>query len=321
MGTHAGVAASARWGTACDALHWRALRQQLRRHRPEGRQRSCRPIWAFCSVSGFRDDVRAIDQKLKVTNATLVKVPFDLEHWTKVAAEQYPDGLPEPHSDDPTQWLFKGNVVGSEAPLHVAVARLLGYRWPDQEPDELDALADADGLVCLAVGGRRASGRRAPAGAARRGLRRRLVARRCSSASSPRPARQARRSRPGCATSSSPSTRSSSTTAPSSGTSGTAARTASASSATTTGSTGPSSRSSPTPSSATGSSASGPAGDEPGAEARLVGRARAPGASSQLILEGEAPYDIYVRWKPLAEQPLGWEPDLDDGVRLNIRPS
>ena len=64
------------------------------------------------------------------------------------------------------------------------------------------------------------------------------------------------------------------TSAPSSGTSGTAARTASASSATTTGSTGPSSRSSPTRCSVTGSSASAPAGDEPGAEARLVGRPR-----------------------------------------------
>jgi hypothetical protein len=39
-----------------------------------------------------------------------------------------------------------------------------------------------------------------------------------------------------------------------------------------------------------------------------------------LILEGEPPYDIYVRWKSLAEQPIGWDPDLDDGVRLNIRP-
>jgi hypothetical protein len=27
-----------------------------------------------------------------------------------------------------------------------------------------------------------------------------------------------------------------------------------------------------------------------------------------------------VRWKPLAEQPIGWTPDLNDGVRLNIRP-
>jgi hypothetical protein len=38
------------------------------------------------------------------------------------------------------------------------------------------------------------------------------------------------------------------------------------------------------------------------------------------IIEGEAPHDIFVRWKPLARQPLGWNPDLDDGVRLNIRP-
>ncbi len=38
------------------------------------------------------------------------------------------------------------------------------------------------------------------------------------------------------------------------------------------------------------------------------------------VLEGEKPYDIFVRWKSLAQQPLGWDPDLDDGVRQNIRP-
>ena len=38
------------------------------------------------------------------------------------------------------------------------------------------------------------------------------------------------------------------------------------------------------------------------------------------ILEGESPHDIFVRWKPLSEQPIGWNPDLNDGVRLNIRP-
>jgi len=27
-----------------------------------------------------------------------------------------------------------------------------------------------------------------------------------------------------------------------------------------------------------------------------------------------------VRWKPLEQQPIGWDPDLNDGVRLNIRP-
>ena len=40
----------------------------------------------------------------------------------------------------------------------------------------------------------------------------------------------------------------------------------------------------------------------------------------ELILAGEAPYDIFVRWKPIEEQPIGWHPDLNDGVRLNIRP-
>jgi hypothetical protein len=38
------------------------------------------------------------------------------------------------------------------------------------------------------------------------------------------------------------------------------------------------------------------------------------------ILVGEPPYDIFVRWKPLYQQPLGWEPDINDGVRMNIRP-
>ena len=42
--------------------------------------------------------------------------------------------------------------------------------------------------------------------------------------------------------------------------------------------------------------------------------------SLELILEGKAPYDIFVRWKPFEEQPIGWNPDLNDGVRLNIRP-
>ena len=56
-------------------------------------------------------------------------------------------------------------------------------------------------------------------------------------------------------------------------------------------------------------------GDDPRAEA-----ARVLQAKLARILEGEPPFDIFVRWKPLVRQPLGWEPDLDDGVRLNIRP-
>ena len=34
-----------------------------------------------------------------------------------------------------------------------------------------------------------------------------------------------------------------------------------------------------------------------------------------------AAHDLFVRWKPLAEQPIGWEPDINDGVRINVRPS
>lgn len=38
------------------------------------------------------------------------------------------------------------------------------------------------------------------------------------------------------------------------------------------------------------------------------------------IIVGEEPFDIFVRWKSLAQQPIGWEPDLNDGIRINIRP-
>lgn len=106
-------------------------------------------IWAFCSSPEFNTAVRKIDSALKVTNASLVKVPFDLEYWQKVADEKYPDGLPEPYSSDPTQWLFDGTIPGSDHPLHVAMARLLGYRWPDQTEDGLDTLVDTDGIVPL----------------------------------------------------------------------------------------------------------------------------------------------------------------------------
>jgi hypothetical protein len=117
-------------------------------------------IWAFCSSTTFCEEVRKIDQKLYVTCATFLKIPFDLEHWQKVAAEKYPNSLPKPHSDDPTQWLFNGHPTDSTQPLHVAVARLLGYRWPRQTGssfldcpalglDGLEKLADGDGIVCL----------------------------------------------------------------------------------------------------------------------------------------------------------------------------
>ena len=58
---------------------------------------------------------------------------------------------------------------------------------------------------------------------------------------------------------------------------------------------------------------------EAGAEARLIAAEHLRDQLTQII-DGDPPYDIFVRWKPLAKQPIGWNPDLNDGVRLNIRP-
>lgn len=275
-------------------------------------------LWCFLTSSDYPRLVRQVDRSLKVSNGSLTKVPFDLEHWAKVAADKYPNGLPEPHSDDPKQWLFKGNVVGSESPLHVAVARLVGYRWPDQEQHELDRLCDPDGIVSLpAVAGERPASERllellvaaygeawspsilegllASDGARdlESLLRDKFFASHC----------RLFQNRPfiwqiwdGCPD---------------------------------------------------GFSAlvnyhkldrrllerltysilqswidrqkheadQGKAG----AEARLVASEELK-RKLELIIDGEPPYDIYVRWKPIERQPIGWEPDINDGVRLNIRP-
>jgi hypothetical protein len=117
-------------------------------------------LWAFCSSPQYQKEVRRLDQKLAVTNATLIKVPFDLTHWQTLSTEQYPNGLPEPSSSDPSQWLFDGHPKHSSEPLQVAVARLLGFRWPLQMGlsfpdipafvnDGLERFADADGIMCL----------------------------------------------------------------------------------------------------------------------------------------------------------------------------
>jgi hypothetical protein len=58
---------------------------------------------------------------------------------------------------------------------------------------------------------------------------------------------------------------------------------------------------------------------EDGAEERLAA-AKSLKERLEAIKTGEAPTDIFVRWKPIEEQPIGWNPDLNDGVRLNIRP-
>ena len=309
-------------------------------------------IWCFCSSPDYIEAVRRIDQKMNVTNATLVKVSFDVEYWSQVAQEQYPNGLPQPYTNDATQWIFHGHPCGSviwdeevkwttrgelrvdDSVLQVAVARLLGYRWPAeldadmelaaeqrewiQRCQQLDAYADDDGIVCLpAVRGEKAADQRLEA---------LLQAAYGNAWTTPLKNRMLE---------------------------------------------------------AVGSKSlslwlrdkffeqhckmyqhrpfiwhiwdglndgfsalvnyhkldkaglerliytylgdwirtqqSGMASGEDGAQERLLA-AEALKRELEAILEGEAPYDIFVRWKPLAEQPIGWTPDLNDGVRLNIRP-
>ncbi|MES3041181.1 MAG: DNA methyltransferase [Pseudomonadota bacterium] len=297
-------------------------------------------IWCFCSSKEFGTAVRRIDQKVNVTSATMVKVPFDLAHWQQVAAKRYPNGLPRPYSDDPTQWLFHGHPQPATDPLQVAVARLAGYGWP-AETDTAMELADEarnwiarcerlaehtddDGIICLpSVRGETAAHVRL--------LKLLIVAWETVQPGSWKPAvldklladvdcagkgldvwlrekffeQHAKRfhHRPfiwhvwdGLKD-------------------GFAAlvnyhkldaknlerlihtylgdwiRQQEA----------------------------GVRDGIDGAPTRLAA-AQDLKRRLELILEGEPPYDIFVRWKPLAEQPIGWNPDLNDGVRLNIRP-
>ncbi|OEG00610.1 Eco57I restriction-modification methylase domain-containing protein [Aeromonas caviae] len=140
-------------------------------------------LWCYSSSPEFNREVRIIDQKMNVTNATLIKVPFDHFYWKSIAQEKYPHGLPASYTNDPTQWIFHGHPCASviwdeeskwtkegpvrfdETVLQVAVARLLGYQWPaelDKEMEladeqrqlvdevvKLNAFADEDGIVCL----------------------------------------------------------------------------------------------------------------------------------------------------------------------------
>lgn len=316
-------------------------------------------IWCFCSSPAYPKLVRDLDPSLKVPNATLAKVPFDLDHWTSVASQEYPNGLPEPYSNDPTQWIFHGHPCGSvewddidkrtvcgtvrtdAAVLQVAVARLLGHRWPAEKDERMALateqrdwvaacapllpLADADGIVCIpAVRGEPAAAERlralltasyeeewdegvlADLLASANGetlddwLRNRFFVQHCKLFHN-RPfiwhiwdgrgedgfhalVNYHKLAAPD----------------------GDGRR-------------------------CLESLAYSYLGDwitrqqdainrdEPGAEGRLAA-AQALQARLDAILTGEPPHDIFVRWKPLNEQPIGWEPDINDGVRPNIRP-
>ena len=106
-------------------------------------------LWAFLHSDIFKETARKLDQKLAIARSVFDGIPFDLSHWRAVADQQYPNGLPEPYSDDPTQWLFTGDPATCTQVLQVAVARLLGYEWPEQITDQLSHLVITDGLLPL----------------------------------------------------------------------------------------------------------------------------------------------------------------------------
>ncbi len=297
-------------------------------------------LWCFVSSAEFKELVRALDQKLNVTNGSFLQVPFDLVHWQQVAAERYPNGLPKPYSDDPTQWLFHGHPQPATDPLQVAVARLLGYRWPGEtdadmefadeacqwiaHTDKLAAHADDDGIVCLpAVRGEKPAHERLLAllidawetvtpGSWKASTLDRLLAEADYAGKSLEVwlrekffEQHAKRfhHRPfiwhvwdglkdgfGALVSYHKLD----------------ARNLERLIHTYLGDW-------------IRIQEAGVASGLDGAPQRLAA-AQALKKKLEVILEGEAPYDIFVRWKPFAEQPIGWNPDLNDGVRLNIRP-
>ena len=300
-------------------------------------------LFCYCESGKFEKNLRRVDSKLSITTSTTLKVPFDLAHWQKVAEEKYPHGLPKPFSSDATQWLFNGHPAGADQPLHVAVARLVGYLWPRQtgssfpncpalEPDDLDVLADDDGIVCLAPVRGEASaverlrkllaaslGKEWSAAKERELL---LATAVDNNAKKPEPELESWlrssffsehcklfQSRPfiwqiwdghpqGFSALVNYHKLAAST--------GQGRRTLEQLTFTYLGDW-------------IDRQKLDQAEGVNGSDDRL---AAALDLQAQLkkILEGEPPYDIFVRWKPLHQQAIGWDPDINDGVRLNIRP-
>ena len=294
-------------------------------------------IWAYCSSDSFAKAVRRIDKKINVTNASVAKIPFDRTYWQRKADERFPNGLPTPSSNDPSQWLFSGHPSLSDAPLQVAVSRIVGYKWPRQagvsfqvcpalDCDGLDRHAHHDGIVTLnPVKGEQAASDRLLAlladafgaewSAAKLAsilaevgfdgktldewLRDGFFEQHCALFHQ-RPFvwhvwdgrhdgfhalvnyhRLAARN-------------------------GEGRRTLELLLYTYLGDWIDRQR------------ADQKVGVE-GADARVAASEQLQSALAN-ILAGEPPFDIFVRWKSLADHPIGWEPDINDGIRMNIRP-
>ncbi|MFD0388786.1 hypothetical protein ACFQ4K_14830 [Tistrella bauzanensis] len=272
-----------------------------------------------------------------MTCKTLVKVPFDITHWRNVASEMFPNGLPTPSSNQPPQWLFNGHPKTAQQSLHVAAARLLGYRWPRQTgsdfhdcpaigADGLEAYVDGDGIVCLsalkgeapaeqrlnallagAFGAEWSAGKLAnllvDVGYAGKSLddwlRDGFFTQHCELFLQ-RPfiwhiwdgRRDGFHALVNYHRLAAPN--------------GEGQRTLEKLIYSYLGEWIDRQR------------ADQKVGVE-GADARLA-HAEHLRAELTKIFEGEPPYDIFVRWKPHHEQPIGWDPDINDGVRMNIRP-
>lgn len=119
-------------------------------------------LWSYCTSGEFEESLRKLDKKMSVTAGTFTKVAFDPKPWL---SESAPEDIRNPKSNDPSQWIFHGHPAQSDEPLQVAMARILGYRWPAELDsnmelsDEARALvakcanlfsyADHDGIVCI----------------------------------------------------------------------------------------------------------------------------------------------------------------------------
>ncbi|MBO0145766.1 DNA methyltransferase [Vibrio sp. Vb2424] len=152
-------------------------------------------LWLYATSGKLQSDISKLDKKMSVTAGTFTKVRLDIEDWLTKGKQQYPNGLPLPFSDDPTQWIFHGHPCASviwddeskttavanlrqdDTVLQVAVARLLGYQWPAELEPEMElapemrqvikknadfaGLIDDDGIVCIpAVRGEKTAAKR-----------------------------------------------------------------------------------------------------------------------------------------------------------------
>ncbi len=317
----AGVAVSQMAGLSCSLYSGNMFDENTAAIIPK-RAEDLVAIYCFLRSETFGAEVRLIDSSsLKIPTLTLLKVPFDIAFWNRVALEEFPNGLPEAHTQEASEGVFDGSPRRSHHPLQVAVARLLDYRWPEQSqnPDVLEALADEDGIVCIpAVRGERPAPDRLTdllaaawgadwhpqtltdllaavghTGTLEEWLRDAFFKQHC----------KLFHDRPFVwhiwdghregfsALVNYHKLNHETLKALTYSYLGDWIRTQEAQ----------------------------VQAKQGGAEQRL---AQARGLQQRLaaILEGEAPLDIFVRWKPMEEQPIGWHPDLDDGVRLNIRP-